>query len=91
MCFTQAGKSLCTWQGLYCVLYDSYVPQNKFSPEKIDVSEMAVVVQAGFVGVGHKGCLSTYVKDRCGLSKWDDTGLNYCYVTALDMNMQMPF
>lgn len=56
MCFTEAGKSLCMWQRLYSVPYVSYVLQNRFSPEKIRVSEMAVDMQAGRVrGSGPQG------------------------------------
>lgn len=56
MCFTESGKSLCKWQRLYSVSYVSCVLQNRFSPEEIVVSEMAVDMQAGKVrGMGHKG------------------------------------
>lgn len=41
------------------------------------------------MGMGRKGCLSESLKDRCGLSKWDEMGLSYCCVTELDMNMQL--
>lgn len=74
MCFTESGKSLCKWQGLYSVSYVSCVLQNRFSPEEIVVSEMAVDMQAGKVhGSGPQGlAFPSLVKDRPELSKWDE-------------------
>lgn len=52
-----------------------------YKMEKMGVREMPVDVEAESMGMGHKDYLYQSVKDRCGLSKWDETGLNYCCVT----------